>query len=127
VAWIVVAIFSVMRPIPHDTLSLAGLRIAATFVGVAIIGLAGALLPGQVALALGVAGLMVAVLFLARSPFLVAVGGTMLSVVVAGAPEGQYVLWAATRFIETLVGGAIAIAVIFLVMPALDRAFSDAR
>lgn len=124
VAWIVIAIFSVMRPIPHDTLSLAGLRIAATFVGVIIIGLAGAFLPGQVALSLGVAGLLVTVLFLARSPFLVAVGGTMLSVVVAGAPEGQYVLWAGTRFIETLIGGAIAIAVIFLVIPILDRIFA---
>ncbi len=47
----------------------------------------------------------------------------MLAVTLAAAPDGQYLAWGISRLAGTVVGGGIAVGVLFVLMPAMDRAF----
>jgi uncharacterized membrane protein YccC len=120
--WALFTLFSVLRPVADDTLNRILLRIAATFAGVVVIGLAGRFLPAELVALLGIAGLGVGILFVARTRFLLALGGTMLAVTLAAAPDGQYLAWGLSRLVGTVVGGGIAVAVVFVLLPAMERA-----
>lgn len=121
IAWILVAVFAVMRPFAHDTLRTATMRSGATLVGVLLVGLIGTLASAQVTLLVGVAALLVGILFLLRSPVPITVGSAMVAVAAAGLPGEQFLTWAFYRFVETLIGSALALAVIFIFMPLLNR------
>lgn len=123
IAWVLVALFAVMRPVHRDTVSLAVFRVVTTFFAVVFIGAFSVILPDQATLALASAGLVTGILYIKRSPVPITVTGTMLAVAVAGAPSGQIGTWALARLVDTLIGGGIAVVVIFLLMPILDRAF----
>lgn len=122
-AWVLIALFAVMRPVHHDTVSQAVIRIVITFMAVVFVGLCAVFLPTGAVLTLAAAAMLAGILFIRRSPLLIAVAGTMLAVAVAGAPGGHIGTWAIARLIDTLIGGFLAVAVIFLLMPVLDRAF----
>ncbi len=123
VAWVLVAVFAVMRPFTGDTMRTAIMRSVTTLAGVLIVGLVGTFATAQVTLLVGVVALLVGILFLLRSPVPITVASAMIAVAAAGLPGQQFATWAVYRFVETVVGSAIALIVIFVFMPLLERMF----
>ncbi len=126
VGWVLIAVFSIMRAVPDDTVAESIGRSAATGVAVLLVGAASIVSPKYGPLGLALLGVLAALLYLVRSRFIATTGGTMAAIAAAGAASGTYLEWAGARLLDTIVGAAIAMAVIFIAMPIVDRLSGDA-
>lgn len=115
--WIVLTISTVLLPDSPTTLVRAAQRSVGTIVGVLLALPVAALLPEALLTPVAVVGLLVGLAYMNRnySVFAALVGSAI--VLLLGAPDDQFLAYAAMRGIDVVVGGAIALAVATIVLP----------
>ena len=119
--WIFFAAYIMLLTTGKSPKSLAAVRVGSTIFGIFLLAAASLLVPDRVLFSLGLAILLCGI---ALSPPYPIIGGgltTFGSILLAGAPTGAVGAWAWHRFVDTILGCAIALASTYLLWPRDDE------
>jgi hypothetical protein len=105
--WVLLAMMIVGRPTGHAAWRSAFERIVATLIGVVVFLVAFMLLDERAMLAATALILLVGLAWLERSSLVVAAAATVFVIAIAGVGQSDYLVWAQSRLIDTIIGSVI--------------------
>ena len=120
--WVLLTIWVVLQPAPDSTFDKAVRRVGGVMVGCLLIGALSQAVPPDAIVVVAVAALFVGLLFYARSYTVYAAGISFMVVALFGAADnGDFVVWAGLRTLDTIIGAAISLLAYFVVVTLPDR------
>jgi hypothetical protein len=122
VFWVLLTIFSVLKPRMESTWTTAIARSKGAIAGALAVGVLAQVLPTDVVVAIGLAALVVTLAYYRRSYAVYSAGISFLVVALLGEQQGDLLNWAALRAADTLLGAAIAITAVYLILPEKEQA-----
>jgi hypothetical protein len=109
--WVLLAMIIVSQPTGRAAWQSAIQRTLATLAGVVVFLIAFALLPEGPMLALSAAILLVGLMWIERSNTVVVASATVFVIALSGVAQSDYLTWAVSRLIDTVVGAGIGVLV----------------
>lgn len=120
--WVLLTIWVVLQPAPDSTFDKAVRRVSGVMVGCLLIGALSQVASPEAIVVVAVAALFVGLLFYARSYAVYAAGISFMVVAMFGAADdGDFLMWAGLRTLDTLIGAAIALLAYQLAVVLPDR------
>lgn len=120
--WVLLTIWVVLQPAPDSTFDKAVRRTGGVMAGCLLIGALSQAVSPEAILVVGVAALFAGLLFYARSYAVYAAGMSFMVVALFGAmDDGNFLVWAGLRALDTLIGAAIALVAYGLVVLLPER------
>lgn len=120
--WILLTIFIVLQPDMEKTWTKAINRSKGNIAGALAVGTLAQFLSGEVVTGIGLAALVVGLAYYRRNYAVYAAGISFLVVALMGAQEGDFISWAGMRAADAVIGGAIAIAAVYFILPQKEGA-----
>jgi hypothetical protein len=122
VLWVLLTIFIVLKPDMEKTWTKAIARSKGTIAGALAVGTLAQFLSGEVVTGIGLASLVVATAYYRRNYAVYAAGVSFLVVALMGEQQGDFISWAGLRAVDSVIGGAIAIAAVYFILPEKEGA-----
>ena len=122
VFWVLLTIFIVLKPKMESAWTAAIDRSKGAIAGAIAVGALAQVLPAEVVVGIGLAGLVVTLAYYRRNYAVYSAGISFLVVALLGEQQGDLLSWAALRAADTLLGAAIAITAVYLILPEKEQA-----
>ena len=123
--WVMLTVFVILQPNGRSTVTSALLRVIGTLVGVTAVVALTMLLPERTALPLALLSLVASLALSTRSSWLSVAFGAAAAAVLVGLPSGDFVGYAASRLVDTVIGAALALAAGYLLWPRVKPTDDD--
>jgi MFS family permease len=120
--WILLTIFMVLKPDMEKTWTMAIARSKGNIAGALAVGTLAQFVSGEVVAGIGLVLLVVCIGYYRRNYAVYAAGVSFLVVALMGDQSGSFISWAGMRAADAVIGGLIAIAAVYFILPEEEGA-----